>query len=167
MLLHRHRIIPGHMGGTYDAHNIIMLTVEEHAEAHRVLYERHGRWQDRIAWLTLSRQLSESEAKHQARKHWMEDNKSLVHNPTSHAKMALSLTGRKLSEEHKRSIVNSHATRDPMVEKERRRKIGEATKGRVFSPDAIRKMSEAAKARGIPIETMRKAHEARRSSSKT
>ena len=54
MILHKHRIIPGHMGGTYDPENVVLLTIEEHAEAHRLLYEEHGRWQDRIAWLALS-----------------------------------------------------------------------------------------------------------------
>lgn len=41
------------MGGTDDPSNLIELTVEEHAEAHRKLYEEHGRWQDKVAWLGL------------------------------------------------------------------------------------------------------------------
>jgi len=42
------------MGGTDDPSNLIELTPEEHAEAHRVLYEEHGRWQDRVAWIGLA-----------------------------------------------------------------------------------------------------------------
>jgi hypothetical protein len=51
---HKHHIIPRHMGGTDDPSNLIELTPEEHAEAHRVLYEEHGHWQDRVAWIGLA-----------------------------------------------------------------------------------------------------------------
>jgi hypothetical protein len=51
---HKHHIIPKHAGGTDDPSNLIELTVEEHAEAHRVLYEQYGNEKDRIAWLGLS-----------------------------------------------------------------------------------------------------------------
>jgi hypothetical protein len=50
---HTHHIIPKHMGGTDDPSNLVELTIEEHAEAHRVLYETHGRWQDKVAWQGL------------------------------------------------------------------------------------------------------------------
>ena len=46
---HKHHIIPKHMGGKDDESNIIELTVEEHCEAHKLLYEQHNRWQDFIA----------------------------------------------------------------------------------------------------------------------
>ncbi len=52
---HLHHIIPKHMGGTDDSHNLIELTIEEHAEAHQKLYEEHGRLQDKRAWLGLSK----------------------------------------------------------------------------------------------------------------
>jgi hypothetical protein len=58
---HKHHIIPRHMGGTDDPSNLIELTVEEHAEAHRVLYEEHGRWQDRVAWQGLSGSIGKDE----------------------------------------------------------------------------------------------------------
>lgn len=41
------------MGGTDDPSNLIELTIEEHAEAHRVLYEKYGCWQDKVAWQGL------------------------------------------------------------------------------------------------------------------
>jgi len=41
------------MGGTDDPSNLIELSVEEHAEAHRVLYEKYGKWQDKVAWQGL------------------------------------------------------------------------------------------------------------------
>lgn len=51
---HLHHVIPKHIGGTDDPSNLIELTVEEHAEAHRKLYEEFGRWQDLLAWKGLS-----------------------------------------------------------------------------------------------------------------
>lgn len=62
---HKHHIIPRHAGGSNDPDNIVELTVEEHAEAHRVLYEEHGRWQDYIAWKGLSGMLPIDELKKQ------------------------------------------------------------------------------------------------------
>ena len=50
---HTHHIIPRHMGGTDDPDNLIELTIEEHAEAHRLLYEKYGHWQDKVAWQGL------------------------------------------------------------------------------------------------------------------
>ena len=68
MVKHRHHIIPRHMGGSDDPSNIIELTVEEHAEAHRVLYELHGKEEDRLAWLGLSKQISKLELLAEIRK---------------------------------------------------------------------------------------------------
>ena len=42
------------MGGTDDPSNLIELSVEEHAEAHRKLYEEYGSEYDRLAWLGLA-----------------------------------------------------------------------------------------------------------------
>lgn len=52
---HKHHIIPRHAGGTDDPSNLIELTVEEHANAHRLLYEQYGRIQDKRAWLGLAK----------------------------------------------------------------------------------------------------------------
>ena len=63
MILHKHHIIPRHAGGTDDSANIVELTIEEHAEAHKKLYEEHGRWQDFLAWKGLSGQIGNDEIK--------------------------------------------------------------------------------------------------------
>ena len=52
---HKHHIIPKHAGGTDDPSNLIELTVEEHAEAHRLLYEQHSNIQDKVAWMGLAK----------------------------------------------------------------------------------------------------------------
>lgn len=58
---HKHHIIPKHAGGSDDPSNLVELTIEEHAEAHRKLYLEHGRWQDKLAWLGLSGRLDEDD----------------------------------------------------------------------------------------------------------
>lgn len=60
-IYHKHHIVPKHAGGTDDPSNIIRLTVEEHAEAHRLLYEKYGRWQDEVAWKALEKTISKAE----------------------------------------------------------------------------------------------------------
>lgn len=60
-IYHKHHIVPRHVGGTDDPSNLIELTVEEHAEAHRLLWEKYGRWQDRVAWQALSKSIPKAE----------------------------------------------------------------------------------------------------------
>ena len=59
--MHKHHIIPRHMGGSDDPSNLIELTVEEHAEAHKKLFEEHGCWQDYLAWHGLSKMIPRDE----------------------------------------------------------------------------------------------------------
>ena len=58
---HIHHIIPQYLGGTDEPSNLIELTVEEHAEVHRKLYEEHGNWQDYCAWQALSGRIGKEE----------------------------------------------------------------------------------------------------------
>jgi hypothetical protein len=46
------------MGGSDDASNLIELSIEDHAEAHRVLFETYGKPEDELAWRALSGQLN-------------------------------------------------------------------------------------------------------------
>jgi hypothetical protein len=50
------------MGGDDSATNLVKLTIEEHAEAHRKLYEEHGNKFDYIAYMALSNQIGYEEA---------------------------------------------------------------------------------------------------------
>jgi len=52
---HKHHIIPKHAGGTDDPSNLVELSIEEHAEAHKLLYEQYGKTQDKRAWLGLAK----------------------------------------------------------------------------------------------------------------
>lgn len=58
---HIHHKIPKHMGGTDDSNNLVELTVEEHAEAHKILYEQYGHWQDYCAWQALTGRIGQEE----------------------------------------------------------------------------------------------------------
>jgi hypothetical protein len=63
---HWHHIIPKHMGGTNDSSNYVQLTVAEHAEAHRILFETYGLEEDRLAWHGLAGIIGHEEAVRQA-----------------------------------------------------------------------------------------------------
>lgn len=75
---HWHHIIPKHAGGTDDPSNLVRLTVAEHADAHRLLWEQHGRPEDKLAWLLLSGKTNEAEAarielaKHVQQRRWQD-----------------------------------------------------------------------------------------------
>ena len=58
---HKHHIIPRHAGGTNHPTNLVELSIEEHAEAHRLLYDKYGRKEDELAWKMLSGQISKQQ----------------------------------------------------------------------------------------------------------
>ena len=80
---HKHHIIPKHAGGSDDPANLIELTVEENAQAHRELYETYGRTQDKLAWKGLA---------------------GLI----GHDEIMYELMSMPKSEEHKRKISEAH-----------------------------------------------------------
>jgi hypothetical protein len=89
--MHKHHIIPKHMGGTDDSSNIVELTVEEHAEAHRKLYEQHGRWEDNLAYKALSGAIGKEEITLERQR----EAGRRVKSPEERAKLSKSLKGRK------------------------------------------------------------------------
>lgn len=98
--MHMHHIIPRHAGGTDDPSNLVELTVEEHAEAHRVLYEKHGRWQDKLAWHGLSGWIGREKIIKEKCKLAALNNPHTQVMATEAARLVN--TGRPQSEEHKR-----------------------------------------------------------------
>jgi hypothetical protein len=54
MIKHRHHIIPKHAGESNDSSNIVELSVADHAEAHRILFETFRRTEDLLAWKGLA-----------------------------------------------------------------------------------------------------------------
>jgi hypothetical protein len=115
--LHKHHIIPKHAGGTDDPSNLVLLTVEEHAEAHKKLWLECGREQDYIAWKTLSNQITIDEARRLS--------------------VSIALKGKLKSKEQKEKMSIARKKRGGITtgmklgpcSDERKRKISEANKG--------------------------------------
>ena len=104
---HIHHIVPKHMGGTDDPSNLIELSVEEHAEAHKKLYEEYGREEDKIAWLGLSGQIGKEEIikrvlQENGRKRGLAQKGRTAWNK-----------GKKMSEEFKETLRNSPNVKPP------------------------------------------------------
>jgi hypothetical protein len=114
------------MGGTNDPENLVELTVEEHAEAHRKLYEEHGHWQDYLAYRALSGQINSDEIRR--------------------LKTILTWTGRKHTEESKEKIREARSNQ-PMFprDEETKKKISESLIGHFVSDDTKKKISEQTK----------------------
>lgn len=110
------------MGGTDDPENLVELSVEEHAEAHRILYEEHGNIKDYCAWKGLEGTLGKEEI----------------------IKMLMDPTGRKHSEETKEKMRQSQTGRKRHTP-ESRKKISDARKGKKLSEEHKRKIGEAGK----------------------
>lgn len=70
---HKHHIIPRHVGGADSDENIIELSIEEHAEAHRKLFEEFGRWQDECAYKMLTKLITVDEARQEASRRGKEE----------------------------------------------------------------------------------------------
>ena len=127
-IYHMHHIVPKHAGGTDDPSNLVRLTVEEHAEAHKQLYEQHGREEDRIAWLGLSGQIGKEEAwrlahaaanvgkKHsketrEKRRQSMFGKNTGPKSDETKRKLSAALKGKPLSQEHKNNISKGSSRR--------------------------------------------------------
>jgi hypothetical protein len=121
MTTHKHHIIPKHMGGSNDPSNLIELSVEEHANAHKLLFETHGKWQDYIAWKALSGQINTDEIR-----------KELTR---------LTWLGRKHTEESKQKIRNKRAIQ--IISEETKQKISNTRKGKKLTWDTKAQTLEA------------------------
>ena len=98
------------MGGSNDKSNLITLTIEEHAMAHKALYEEHGKKEDYIAWKSLLKQMDEPERQMELSSVGGKNN-----------------MGKPKSKEHKAKIAE--AIRDKMHSPEERAKISKSMKG--------------------------------------
>ncbi|MBC8429939.1 MAG: HNH endonuclease [Pelagibacteraceae bacterium] len=101
-MIHKHHIIPRHAGGTDDPSNLIELTIEEHAEAHRKLYEEYGRWQDNVAWRTLSGQISKAEATKEVQRN--NRNRLGIKHTGDMSRFGAHNVGRTLTKEHRAAL---------------------------------------------------------------
>ena len=141
---HKHHIIPKHMGGSNDINNLIELTIEEHALAHKELFEKYGKWQDKVAWKALSGQIGKEEIISEIIKNvnenriFSEETRQLIRNYN---------LGRKHTSETKLKMSEFRKLNPPRVgphKEETKRKISESLKG-VVPPNKGKKMSEEQK----------------------
>lgn len=52
---HRHHVIPIHAGGSDTRDNVVYPTADEHADAHKALYEKHGKIEDLASYQMIKR----------------------------------------------------------------------------------------------------------------
>jgi len=58
---HGHHILPKHFGGKDEKNNIIKLTIDEHAEVHRLMFEKYNLKEDWLAYAGLSKMIGKEE----------------------------------------------------------------------------------------------------------
>lgn len=132
-IYHWHHIVPRHAGGTNDPSNLVRLTIPEHAESHRLLWEQYGRLGDKLAWLALSGKTDEAE---QARK-------ELVRSPEVRSRQRDGLAKRDPAYKEKLSkALAGHA-----VSAETREKISHTLKGHDVSEETREKVAASNRAR--------------------
>lgn len=141
MLTHTHHIIPKHQGGTDDPSNLVELTVEQHAEVHRLLFEQHGRLQDKIAWLALSGRIGQEEILRMKQGLGMKGKK---HTPAAIAKMQESCAKR--TQRQKENGVLDQANK----------KRSESHKGKKKSAEHMANWSASRKGHPVSEETREK-----------
>lgn len=146
-MYHYHHIIPRHMGGSDDPSNLKKVTVEQHAEEHRLLWEEHNHQEDYIAWKALSGQISSEEARIMAVKSANTDRKQTA----EHVEKRM----RALAEWRAKHGHQTLGKKLGPASEERKRKIGAANKGNQYALGSKRteeskaKQAEAAKKRAI------------------
>jgi hypothetical protein len=115
------------MGGTNAPDNLKEVTVEEPAQEHKKLYEKYGKWQDKLAWQCLSGQLGPKEkiieelykqnGKHNVKYLTSEVRKRAIENARK------TNTGRIFSKEHKEKLKLAAIGRP--VSESQRKKVAE------------------------------------------
>ena len=138
---HIHHIIPKHMGGTDDPNNLVELTVEEHAEAHRLLYEQYGNIQDKIAWLALSKRIGQEEILRMKQGMGMKGKK---HTPEAIAKMKEACAKRTERQRADGTLLNAN------------KKRSESHKGKTKSPEHLANWAASRKGHAVSEETREK-----------
>jgi len=154
---HTHHIVPRHSGGTNDSSNLVELTLEEHAEAHRLLYEQHGKLEDKMAWLLLSGKTEEGEAVRRElaslslKEKWKNDRDTMLsycsgheRTPEQRERYRAAQTGRRYVYKPRPSMTGNQNARGMTYThtEQAKRRIAEARRGKRHSQEAIEKMAQ-------------------------
>ncbi|MFZ9876775.1 MAG: hypothetical protein ACO3EY_06950 [Candidatus Nanopelagicales bacterium] len=149
-MIHRHHIIPKHMGGDDSKNNLIDIPYWAHIEVHKRLWEVYGKLEDKLAYYMLSGKTEEAEkvrielAKNKF-KVWLKENPEEVKNWKKN--ISNSLKGKRfLPDEHYkkqaekfRGIPRSQEVKD---------KISKAKKGKSVAQPNQMKTYEVIKPNG-------------------
>jgi hypothetical protein len=152
---HKHHIVPKHMGGSADKENIVELTIEEHAEAHRVLWETYGKWQDYLAWNGLLKRIKCEEVAREASR--LANTGKLMSEETR-KKISISKKGVKHSKEHIEN--NRKAQTGKILSQEHREKIKKALSGKRKNESHIASVAESNRGKKRSIESRKRMSEA-------
>jgi hypothetical protein len=141
MAIHKHHIIPRHIGGSDDPENLIELSTEEHAEAHRTLYEEHGRWQDKAAWQGLLGLIGHDDILREMNAARRGKNHPFYGQPRSEAtkqKISEALQGHKVSDNTRKIWQQQRTGR--VVSEDTKQKIRAGNKGKIRSEEYKQKL---------------------------
>jgi Mor family transcriptional regulator len=163
---HRHHIIPrhewkkrfGNLQGFNANDNVVCLTWEQHAQAHRLLFELNNNPYDNIAAMALSRLCSFREATKMAQRLSGATRKGTKLSLESRAKMSQAHKGRKFTLEHRAamSVALRGMPRGPMPaivrEKISKAQMGRpGVKGRIFTAETCAKISLSKLGKKLPL----------------
>lgn len=135
------------MGGSDEPDNLVELTVEEHAEAHRVLYETYGRDEDRRAWQGLAGIIGKEEIvaeinRENGKRCAQKRKNGYQKMPEFRAKVSAGLKGKKQSPETIAKRVAKLRGRKNTPEQKAR--MSAVAKGKRKSPEHVEKMRQNA-----------------------
>lgn len=153
-MFHKHHITPIHDGGADEPWNLALLTIDEHADAHFIRWILLRQWEDRLAWLALSKQVSVDDVRRLAMKEGLKDKypngrppwnkgKKLHYVPTKAFKKGQNsgtqnaFYGKHHSEEYKLNKRETYKGRQFRTE-EGNKKHSAKLKGRKQSPEHIK-----------------------------
>jgi hypothetical protein len=141
------------MGGTDEKSNLVELSVEGHAEAHRKLYEEHGNWQDYLAWQGLLKLLTTEECGLVAVKKGYQKSRAAMTDSQKNSRAGQSTKEKKHGifqpeyENRRKQILlsNIKSWTGKHHTKETKDRIAEANRGKVVSLETRAKLSKASK----------------------
>jgi len=110
-MLHWHHIVPKHAGGTDAPDNLRELSIEDHAEEHKKLFEQYGKLEDSLAYRGLLGLISKKDILKELCSRRGKDNANFgkrgpLHpgfgkkRPEHSARMKIAMKGKKKSKEH-------------------------------------------------------------------
>jgi len=140
------------MGGTNDPDNMTgEITVQEHAELHRQLWEDLDHWQDKVAWLALSGTIGQEQI---ISMKISESNKNRIYSSAERIKRSLNLKGKPKSTETKKKMSISAKKRANSEEGRARLKSiahlgGLGRETQIMTEDQKENLSKKAKERWV------------------